>query len=59
MAKLESKKINYMIVDSRDNYDIEEKMEFGNLNTYEKQFEISKIYVNNQKRIEKINEYLI
>lgn len=59
MAKLESKKINYMIVDSRDNYDIEEKMEFKNLNTYEKQFEASKIYVNNQKTIEKINEYLI
>lgn len=58
IARLENKKINYMIMDSRDNYNIEEKMNFKNLNTYDKQYEISKIYVNNQRRIENIYEYL-
>ena len=58
IARLENKKINYMVMDSRDNYNIEEKMDYKNLNTYDKQYEISKIYVNNQRRIENIYEYL-
>ena len=45
-------------MDSRDSYNIEEKMDFNNLNTYDKQYEISKIFVNNQRRIENIYEYL-
>ena len=58
IARLENKKINYMVMDSRDSYNIEEKMDFNNLNTYDKQYEISKIFVNNQRRIENIYEYL-
>ncbi|MDO5556590.1 MAG: hypothetical protein Q4G09_08430 [Clostridia bacterium] len=56
---LENKKINYLIIDSRDNYNINEKMNFKNLNRYIKEYETSKIYVNNQIRIEKINNYLL
>ncbi len=58
ISKLENKKINYMILDSRDNYNIEEKMDFKNLNTYDKQYQTSKIYVNNQRRIDNICDYL-
>ena len=57
-AKLEQKKINYLVLDSRDNYNVEEKVEFKNLNTYNKQYDNSKVYVNNQIRIEKIYHFL-
>lgn len=58
-AKLEQKKINYLLLDSKDNYTVNERMDFKNLNTYQKQYELSKIYVNNQIRIEKIYAILI
>ena len=58
-ANLENKKINYLILDRRDEYNEDEKIEFKNLNKYKEIYEKSKIYVNNQKRIEKIYNYLI
>lgn len=57
-ATLENKKINYMIIDSQDNYDINEKEDFKNLNNYEKEFLKSKKYVENKIRIENIYEYM-
>ena len=36
ISKLENKKINYVIVDRRNNYEIEQKEDFKNLNTYDK-----------------------
>ncbi|MGN1326649.1 MAG: hypothetical protein ACI4VQ_00970, partial [Clostridia bacterium] len=50
--------INYLVLDRRDNYSINESMDFKNLNTYDKYYNISKIYINNQKRINEIYEYL-
>lgn len=58
-AKLENKKINYIVLDSKDNYSINNKIDFKNLNNYEIEYKNSKVYVNNQIRIEKINEFLI
>lgn len=58
-ANLESKKINYLVLDRRDNYAINESVDFKNLNTYDKYYNISKIYINNQKRINNIYEYLV
>ena len=58
IAKLEKKKINYIIIESRDNYNINEHMDFKNLNNYSKEYQKAKIYVNNQIRIERIYEYL-
>ncbi len=58
-AGLENKKINYLLIDRRDNYTIDEQQDFKNLNTYDKSFEVAKIYVNNMRRIDKINEYLV
>lgn len=57
-ATLEKKKINYMLIESRDNYRVDEKENFKNLNNYNKEFQEAKIYVNNKIRIEKIYEYL-
>ena len=48
-----------MLIDRRDNYTIDEQQDFKNLNTYDKSFEVAKIYVNNMRRIDKINEYLV
>ena len=59
VATLENKKVSYIILDSRDNYNVNTKMQFGNLNKYEKEFFKSNIYVKNKIRIEKIYEYLI
>ena len=58
VANLENKKINYIILDSRNNYNVDEKIDFKNLNTYINRYEQAKIYVNNQMKIEQIYEYL-
>ncbi len=57
-AILEKNKINYILIDSRDDYNINDKEDFKNLNKYKKVYEESKVYVNNQIKIEKIYEYL-
>lgn len=57
-AKLEDKKVNYMVLDKRDNYSINDKIEFKNLNAYKKEYEASKTYVKNSVRIEVIYHYL-
>jgi hypothetical protein len=59
MAKLENKKINYLIVDRRNNYDVEEFSNNGNLNTYNKWFEKAKKSINIKIRMDKIYNYII
>lgn len=59
IAHLENKKINYIVVDKRNNYDIEENLNNKNLNTYDKHFEKAKKYVNLRMRISNISNYLI
>ena len=51
MARLEEKKINYILIDRRNNYDVDGKMDFGNLNRYQATYEKSNKYVNYKKRI--------
>ena len=58
-ALLDNKKINYIILDRRNNYDIEEKIDNKNLNKYDEYFKKAKEYVNKKIRIEKIYYYLI
>lgn len=58
MAKLEQQKINYLMIDTRNNYDVDYKMDFKNLNTYEEKLEKAKRYVKIRKKIEKIQEKL-
>ena len=57
-AILEQNKINYIVLDRRNNYDVEQQMDNKNLNRYEKFLELSKVKVRKNKRIEQIIEYL-
>lgn len=59
ISKLEDKKINYVIVDRRNNYDIEENENYKNLNSYDKYFEKAKEEIGIKIRIQKINNYLL
>ncbi len=58
-AKLENNKINYLIIDRRNNYDVDEKEDYKNLNRYAEFYEKANKYVNCKKRIDIINEYLM
>ena len=57
-AILESHKINYVVVDKRNNYDVEQQSNNKNLNNYSKFLKLAKEKVNKNKRIEQIIEYL-
>lgn len=59
MAKLEENKINYIIIDRRHNYEVDEKSDNGNLNKYNLYLEKSKKYINKKNKIEEIYNYLI
>lgn len=59
IAKLEEKKINYMILDRRNNYEIDEICDNKNLNTYTTYFEKARKYINLKIRIENINTFLL
>lgn len=59
MAKLEENKINYIIIDRRNNYEVDEKFDNGNLNKYNIYLEKSKKYINQKNKIEEIYNYLI
>lgn len=58
-AKLESNKINYLIIDRRNNYEVDEKEYYKNLNRYTEFYEKTNKYVNCKKRIDIISEFLM
>lgn len=57
--KLENLKINYLIIDRRNDYEVDEKKTFNNLNRYEEIYENAKKYVNIKRRIDKIYNNLL
>lgn len=59
IATLENKKMNYLILDRRNNYDIEEKSDHKNLNTYSKYFQKANTYVNVKFRMDRIYQYIL
>lgn len=59
IAKLENKKINYLIVDRRNNYDVDKVSDNRNLNTYNSIYEKAKEYINTKKRVDCIHDYLL
>ena len=59
IAKLEILKINYVLIDRRDNYDIDEKKDYKKLNEYENFYERANIYLNYKTRIDNINSFLL
>ena len=58
-AELENKKTNYLIIDRRNNYNVEEKSDNKNLNNYTKYLEKAKKYVSLKRRIDNISNYLL
>ena len=58
MAALENKKINYMILDRKNNYDTDIKENYKKLNNYQKIYEKAHKFVTLKKRIENIYEKL-
>ena len=58
-ANLEQKKTNYIIVNRRNNYEVEDSINFKNLNTYEEIYKKAKEYISVKERIEKIYNTLI
>lgn len=59
LTKLEEKKINYIVVDKKDNYSEEEKSNNKNLNNYNKIYERAKEELGVKARIEKIYKFLL
>lgn len=59
IAKLENSKLNYIVLDRRNNYETDLKYDNKNLNTYEEIYNKAKIYVNHKRRIEEINTFLV
>ena len=57
-AKLESLKVNYLIIDRRNNYDVDYEEKYKHLNQYEKIFDKAKKNINRKKRINAITEFL-
>lgn len=58
-VEIEEKNINYMLIDPRNNYEVDVKENFKNLNTYATQFEKSYTIVKCRKRIKRISDKLI
>ena len=56
---MEENKINYLLIDRRNNYDVDEKSDNKNLNKYDIFFENAKKYINLKNRIDNIYDYLI
>ena len=59
MSKLEYKKIDYLVVNKKNNYEVEEKSINNNLNTYKKTNIDAKSYISAKLRVENINKYLL
>ena len=59
LAKLEKEKINYVVLDRRNNYDVDSKQDYKKQNNYEKIFEKANKNINRHKRIERISNYLV
>lgn len=58
MSRLEQQRINYIMIDTRNNYDVDYKMNFKNLNTYNEKLERAKKYVKIRQKIENIYKKL-
>lgn len=59
MATLENKKINYIILDRRNSYRVDEKSDNKNLNKYDAYLDKAMKYVKRKQKIDYIYDYLI
>ncbi len=56
---MEAEKVNYIVIDKRNNYEVDEEENYKNLNNYKKIYEKAKQCVNYKNRIENINKNLL
>jgi hypothetical protein len=59
IAKLENRKINYIVIDRRNNYEIDEELNNKNLNNYDEIYEKAHRYINLKARADNIYNYII
>ena len=59
ISKIEQSKINYIVLDKRKNYDVEEKFDNKNLNRYDIIYQKAKLQISRKLRVQKIYNYLI
>lgn len=59
LAKIENEKINYITLDSRNNYDVDLKQDYKKLNRYDKVYTKAREYINIKIRIDKIYDNLM
>ena len=53
-AKLQELKINYLVIDRRNNFDVDEKEEYTDLNRYMEYYKKANKYINVKRRIQNI-----
>ena len=58
-ARLELNKINYMLLDKRNNFDVDEKMDNKNLNEYNEIYDRAKDYIKIRNKIQNLSQQLI
>lgn len=58
LAKFEENKINYKILDPRNEYNVDNSIDYKNLNNYEKEFNKDFIIIKHKKIINRITEEL-
>lgn len=59
ISSLEKYKINYIVLDKRNNYDVDDKNNFGNLNRYGEIYKLARNEISLKLRVAKICNYLI
>ena len=58
-ARLETENINYILVDTRPEYDITEKVDLNNSNKYDTIYNKARNYVNYKLRVDSIHKILL
>lgn len=59
MAKLENSKVNYLVLDRKNNYRVDEESNNKNLNKYDKYLKKAVDYVKRKNQIDKIHDILL
>lgn len=59
MSKLEKEKLNYLIIDTRNNYNVDEESDNKNLNRYHEISKKAQKYVKYKRRIDEVKNTLI
>lgn len=53
---LEEQKVNYMLIDPRNNYDVDAQVDFKEENTYDEEFKKAYLVIKQRRRIEHVKE---